>query len=93
LNTVFLGKVSELPTNLQDEVKDLYANMKHPAAFKNKVNYDVNINGATVHFDKEGFPDFTTHSPGALYKFDQSNYPPGFDKLNGDGTDFTKANN
>ena len=93
LNTTFLGKVSDLPANLQENIKTLYTNLKHPAGFKNKVNYDANINGTTVHFDGEGFPNFTSHSPGVQYKFDQSNYPAGFDRLKGDGTDFTKANN
>lgn len=93
LNTTFLGKVSDLPVNLQDNIKTLYTNLKYPKGFQNKVNYDANINGTIVHFDGYGFPNFTSHSPGVQFKFDQSNYPAGFDRLKGDGTDFTKANN
>ena len=93
LNTEFLEKVSNLSSTKQNEVRSLYMNLKHPAGFKNKVDYDANINGTIVRFDKEGFPDFTVHSPGAQYKFSQSNYPEGFNRLAGDGTDFTKANN
>jgi len=86
LNTTFLDKVSDLPPNLQDKVKDLYSNLKHPAGYKNKVDFFVTKNGVTVKYDKKGFPKFESHSPGSQYSYNSQS-------LSGVGTDMTAANN
>ena len=55
------------------------------------VNYDIQINGKTVHYDKTGMPDLTPHSP----RVDGSNviYQPTNKNLTGKSADFSDANN
>lgn len=90
LNPALLEKISKLTPELQIKVGDLYKNLQSPAGFKGKVDYTAikTIDGKTisVKYDKDGFPDFTVHSPGSDFLYTSSS-------LTGKGTDMTAANN
>lgn len=89
-NTDFLNRVSDLPSDLQVKVGDLYKNMKAPAGKMGKVDFIetkiIDGENISVYYDKDGFPDFTPYSPNKDYLFSSNS-------LTGSGTDMTLANN
>jgi hypothetical protein len=90
-NPDLLKKMNDLPPAKQEKLKELYKNQKAPKDRKGQVDFTetktIDGKSVSVKYDKEGFPDFTPHSPGKEYAF-----KPSYD-LTGKGTDMTQANN
>ena len=93
-NPDFLEKYNTLTPSLQDELADLYKNIrvaKNADGTTNtgRVNFEVtkDIDGqpVTLRYDENGFPDFRPFSPGDDYVFRS-------DGLVGDSPDMTAAN-
>jgi hypothetical protein len=86
LNTELLERISKLLPEQQQKVGDLFKNFQTPAGFKGKVDFTATktIDGksVSVKYDKNGFPDFTSYSPGKEFVFEST-------RLQGKGADMT----
>jgi hypothetical protein len=90
LDTDLLKKAATtLTPDKQDKLANLFKNQKAPKGKKGLVDETHDFEGVSVYYDKHGFPDFTSHSPGATFNYNPptSNYV-----MTGGGSDFTKAN-
>ncbi len=91
-DAAFISKIDNLATtnpNKLLQLDDFYKNMKAPAGKKGMIDFDVQIDGKNLHYDKTGMPDFVPHTPtvnGSKIKYQSQS-------LNGSSTDMTAANN
>jgi TANFOR domain-containing protein len=61
-----LKKIDDLATSdpaKLSKLDDLYKNMKAPAGKKGTGDFTVQVDGKNLHYDKNGFPDFTLETP------------------------------
>jgi hypothetical protein len=82
-NPDLLKKMNDLSPAKQEKLKDLYKNQKAPKNRKGQVNFTetktIDGKSVSVKYDKEGFPDFTPHSPGKEYAFKSDDALKGHD--------------
>jgi hypothetical protein len=73
MNADFLKKVAGLGTTEQGQVTSLYAKIKAPKGLNKSVDFSstktIDGKAVTVRYDNEGFPIFTSHSPGKDYVY------------------------